>query len=80
MGTNDVVDKRSGAYGTGKLSGYAWEIGMGAAGAGRMLGIEVNAFSKGNVFKVISKKAKVGFRIDPAHHGKNWGHTHFWRW
>jgi len=80
MGINDIVDECSDAYSAGKLFGCAWEIGMGAAGVGRALGVEVNAFSRGNVFKVISKRARIGFRVDPAHHGKSWGHTHFWRW
>jgi RHS repeat-associated protein len=54
-------------------------VGGGAAGK-CFLKIEVNAFSKGNVFKIISKKLRMGFRIDPAHHGKGWGHGKFWRW
>lgn len=42
MGTNSAVDKCSGAYTAGEVSGYAWEIGMGAAGSGRALGWSVN--------------------------------------
>lgn len=52
-------------------------LGVGAAQAA---GIKVTVGSSGNVFKIISKEFKTGFRIDPAHHGKPWGHMHFWRW
>ena len=41
---------------------------------------EITMISRGNVFKVISRPAQRGFRIDPAHHGKPWGHTHWWWW
>ena len=41
---------------------------------------EINVFSEGNVFKVVSRPFQRGFRIDPAHHGKPWGHTHWWEW
>jgi hypothetical protein len=41
---------------------------------------EFNVMSKGNIFKVISRPLRRGFRIDPAHHGKPWGHTEWWRW
>jgi RHS repeat-associated protein len=41
---------------------------------------EFNILSNGNVFKVISRPFGRGFRIDPAHHGKPWGHTHWWSW
>jgi hypothetical protein len=41
---------------------------------------QVNIMSSGNVFRIISRPFRTGFRIDPAHHGKPWGHTHFWRW
>jgi RHS repeat-associated protein len=41
---------------------------------------EFNVLSEGNVFKVISRPLKGGFRVDPAHHGKPWGHTHWWGW
>jgi len=44
------------------------------------LGIEITVMSDGNVFKIISKTMKKGFRVDPAHHGKRWGHRHFWKW
>ena len=60
--------------------GMPWETGMAAAGVGRVLRLEVNAFSRDNVFKVIGKRPKAGFRVDPAHHGNPWGHIHFWRW
>jgi RHS repeat-associated protein len=39
---------------------------------------EFNLFSRGNVFKAISRPLGRGFRIDPAHHGKSWGHMHWW--
>lgn len=80
FGDTNTVNKCSGAYTAGEISGYAWDVGMGGAAAGRALSVEVNAFSKGNVFKIISKRLKAGFRIDPAHHGQGWGHSHFWRW
>ncbi len=53
-----------------------------AGGAGLFNGLKlsVNVLSKGNVCKIVSKRLKVGFRIDPAHHGKPWGHPHFWKW
>jgi hypothetical protein len=41
---------------------------------------ELNILSQGNVFKILSRPFKGGFRIDPAHHGKPWGHGHWWRW
>jgi hypothetical protein len=42
--------------------------------------VQATILNKGNVFKVISKEWRWGFRIDPAHHGKAWGHMHFWNW
>ncbi|BCW93937.1 MAG: hypothetical protein KatS3mg007_1831 [Thermoanaerobaculum sp.] len=57
---------------------------LGLAGTGleltRVLGLEVNVLSRGNIVKIISRKGRWGFRIDPAHHGKPWGHRHWWRW
>jgi hypothetical protein len=41
---------------------------------------EINLFSDGNVLKIVSRPFKWGFRIDPAHHGKPWGHSHLWNW
>ncbi len=42
--------------------------------------LEITLLKGGNVFKVISRPFKCGFRIDPAHHGKPWGHPHWWYW
>ena len=42
--------------------------------------LEMNILSEGNIFKVISRPFRRGFRIDPAHHGKPWGHMDFWNW
>ena len=42
--------------------------------------MECNILSKGNFLKVVSRPAKCGWRIDPAHHGKPWKHSEWWRW
>jgi RHS repeat-associated protein len=42
--------------------------------------LQFTVLSSGNVFKVVSRPYRWGFRIDPAHHGKPWGHRHCWRW
>ena len=42
--------------------------------------VQITIMRAGNVFKIISRPLKRGFRIDPAHHGKRWGHPHWWRW
>ncbi len=34
------------------------------------LEIETTYFEEGNIFKIISRRLKTGFRIDPAHHEK----------
>ncbi len=78
--TNSAVDKCSDAYSGGEYAGYSWGAATGIGVAGRALQVEVNILSKGNVFKIISKRSKMGFRVDPAHHGKPWGHMHRWRW
>jgi len=62
--------------GMGALSGVAL-TGAAAAYAG---GVEVNVLSRGNVFRIISKRFGRGFRIDPAHHTKRWGHLKYWKW
>jgi len=54
---------------------------MGGAQCGvSRLALEENILSQGNVYRLISRTLSVGLRIDPAHHGKHWGHFHFWRW
>jgi len=54
--------------------------GVGAGFLGKALKVEETILAKGNLYKIISKELKAGFRIDPAHHNKLWGHTHFWKW
>jgi len=76
----DAVNPCSTSYKVGKYSGYGWAAITGGAIAVRALQIEINLLSRGNVFKIISRRLKMGFRIDPAHHGKRWGHPHLWRW
>ena len=73
----DVVDPNSPAYRAGEWGAWATAA---LAAVGTALGVEINILSKGNVFKIISQTLKQGFRVDPAHHGKPWGHTHYWRW
>jgi len=51
---------------------------VGIAGA-QALGVEINVLSRRNVFKIISRRLRMGFRLDKAVHGR-WGHPHFWRW
>jgi hypothetical protein len=51
-----------------------------SGGIAKALQLETNILSDGNVFKIVSKKYGVGFRIDPAHHGKPWGHMKIWTW
>lgn len=76
----DPCDPYAGfSKGMGTMSGAAL-VAAGGVAAGEGLGVEVNAFSRGNVFKIISRTLKRGFRIDPAHHGKPWGHPHWWKW
>ena len=36
--------------------------------------LEITVLSRGNIVKVISRPLKCGWRMDPAHHGKPWGH------
>jgi len=74
------VDECSDTYRRSKYVGYAWGAATGAGAAGRAMGVKVNFRSQGNVFKMLSTRLKMGFRIDPAHHGKPWGHRHWWRW
>ncbi|MBI5492888.1 MAG: RHS repeat-associated core domain-containing protein [Deltaproteobacteria bacterium] len=76
----DAANQCSDFYTAGKWSGYALEAALGAGLSEQALQIEVNVLSKGNVLKIISKKLRRGFRIDPAHHGKRWGHPHWWKW
>jgi RHS repeat-associated protein len=80
MGVRGFVDPCSTAYAAGEVGGYAWMVGTGVGGAGRAAGVQVNVLSRGNVFKIISRRFRRGFRIDPAHHGKPWGHRHWWKW
>jgi RHS repeat-associated protein len=49
-------------------------------GATSALELEINVLSRGNVFKIVSRKKGFGFRIDPAHHGQPWGHCKPWTW
>jgi RHS repeat-associated protein len=65
-----------GAIGTATA---ATSVAAGAIGA-EYLGIEANVLSKGNIFKIVSKKLRRGFRIDPAHHKKPAGHMKYWKW
>ena len=75
-------------YGTRGAMAGAYAAGGAAAAVGVTevicLGnesvLEFNVLSDGNVFKVISRPGQWGFRVDPAHHGKPWGHTHVWNW
>ncbi len=69
-----------------KLSGYmgaaARDIllvagGLAAAGSAGLIDTAPQA---NNIIRVISKPGKWGFRLDKAHHGKWWGHPHFWKW
>ncbi len=76
-GTNDVVDRCSRSYAGGEYAAWATATAAAAAAA---LQIEINVLSRGNVFKAVSKTLKWGFRVDPSHHNKPWGHTHFWKW
>jgi len=75
----NTVDSCSKSYKAGEYAAYVWGVALGGAIAGSYLEVEVNAFSKGNVFKFISKKLRLGFRIDRAKHGP-WGHRHYWKW
>ncbi len=43
------------------------------------LGLIDTTVQGNNVFRVMSKQLKRGFRIDKPHHGK-WHHPHFWKW
>jgi RHS repeat-associated protein len=49
-------------------------------GATSALELEINVLSRGNVFRIVSRKKGFGFRIDPAHHGQPWGHCKPWTW
>jgi uncharacterized protein RhaS with RHS repeats len=40
LGSNSAVNKCSGAYSAGEISGYAWEVGMGGAGIARAAGFK----------------------------------------
>jgi len=62
----------------GRVSGAAF-LAAGGVAAAEALGVEVNVLSSGNVFKVISRRLRVGFRVDYPVHGP-WGHPHIWRW
>lgn len=60
---------------------------MGVTAAGKLIRIggqplyEITFLRPGpNVFKIISRPLRIGFRIDRAHHGQPWGHPHLWRW
>ncbi len=80
LGIDGGVDKCSNAYAGGTYVGYGWGTVVGIGITGKVLQVNVNILSKGNVFKIISKTLKVGFRVDQAHHGKPWGHSHTWKW
>jgi len=83
LGSNSVVDECSGFYTAGGYGGNLWQaMATAAVGAGayRFLEININAFSKDNIIKIINNQLRAGIRIDPAHYGKGWGHAHFWRW
>ncbi len=41
---------------------------------------EVTIMESGVIFRIISRTLRVGFRVDPGHHGKPPGHWHFWNW
>lgn len=78
--------------GTYKATKCCLYTGAAAAGLAAAIGVaeffllgneslmEINILSRGNVFKVVCRPARCGFRIDPAHHGKPWGHAHWWNW
>jgi hypothetical protein len=74
------VDPCSDAYKYSSYAGNALGIGTGIGIVGKSLRVQMNLLSKGNVFKITSGRLRTGFRVDPAHHGKPWGHRHFWRW
>ena len=55
--------------------------GAGVAQVGLVyFGIEETILTGGVVYRIVSRTLKAGFRVDPGHHGKPWGHTHPWRW
>ena len=60
------------AVGTAGL-GIVYATGAGAS-------VEITVMSSGNVIKLISRVGEWGWRMDPAHHAKPWGHIHWWRW
>ena len=55
-------------------------IAAGGLGAAESAGLIDTAPQANNIIRVISKPGKWGFRLDKAHHGKGWGHPHFWKW
>jgi hypothetical protein len=69
-----------GAVGTAAV---ATAVAVAADYAGIQIGKQGN-----NVFRIISKRFKRGFRLDKAHPGhggsswfkRNFPHPHFWRW
>jgi len=86
--TADVLGnpyKDSGAYDPSDplIAAARVSAGVGVAAGGvagaQALGIEVNVLSRGNIFKIISRRLRAGFRLDKPVHGP-WGHPHFWRW
>ena len=80
LGIDGGVNECSSTYKGSKYAGYAWGVGTGVGAVGSALKVKVSFFSGGNVFKIISKTLRAGFRVDRAHHGKPWGHRHWWRW
>ena len=79
LNLNCAVDKGTFAYKGGAATGVLYHIVVGKAVVSS-LKIEVTVAKRGNVFRIISRKLKRGFRIDPAHHGKRFGHHHRWKW
>jgi RHS repeat-associated protein len=76
--TNPLDPYRCFSRAAGTIGGVSLTAAAGV-GAARALGVEANVFSRGNVFKVISRRLRAGFRLDKAVHGR-WGHPHIWRW
>lgn len=62
----------------GTLAGGIWVVQI--VGFEGVAIAEIVILKNGNIFKVISRPFKCGFRVDPAHHGKPWGHSHWWKW
>ncbi len=65
-----------GALGISAISATGALIG----GVAEMTSLINTSPQSNNLIRVISKPGRWGFRLDKAHHGKRWGHPHFWRW